>query len=211
MSDLAMFLQDVLYDGRMHFRAPPAREPEERARAVLEPAYHSHRLCVAGTPVPFDAATVLAAARVLQHAGWYLLHPLQPIADESMLQMPLSQSPAQHLSADLLLRLVPALLRRARALAADDVLPRALTLLLRQWPLSGVLADIDDGPLTPLDFDGHAGLMMLYAERLAAHVRLAWFPTGPAAAYVELVWQQLGKDPTRLATLAATRAGETHA
>jgi hypothetical protein len=66
--------------------------------------------------------------------------------------------------------------------------------VLRRWPLSGVLADIEQGPLTALDFSGHAGLLLLYAERLARHERPTWFPTGAAKEYLELVWTELGED-----------------
>jgi hypothetical protein len=113
--------------------------------------------------------------------------------------MPLTPTtPAQHLSADLIFRFLPALQRRAQALLTTDVLPEALAKVLRLWPLSGVLSDLADGPLSPTDFGGHPGLALLYAERLARHERPAWFPTGSSLAYVELVWQELGKDIARL-------------
>ena len=53
-------------------------------------------------------------------------------------------------------------------------------------------------PLVPPDFAGHAGLRLLYAERLAQHEKPAWFPVGPGMESVELVWQQLGRDTTVL-------------
>jgi hypothetical protein len=99
----------------------------------------------------------------------------------------------------LLLRYVPAVHRRARALRPDDELAEALANLLRRWPLSGVLGDIDDGPLTPTDFAGHPGLCLLFAERLAHHEKAAWYPTGKAIEAVALVWHDLGRDTTTLA------------
>jgi hypothetical protein len=73
------------------------------------------------------------------------------------------------------------------------VLTTRLAHLLREWPLSGVLADLDEGPLTPSEFAGHPGLLLLYAERLAGSENPAWLPDKAARAYVELVWQELGK------------------
>jgi hypothetical protein len=95
--------------------------------------------------------------------------------------------------------------RRARALRPTDALTGLLADVLRRWPLSGVLAEIVDAPLTSLDF-GHTGLRLLYAERLARHERPAWLPTGAALEAVELVWQQLGRDIDVL-RLAQTAAG----
>jgi hypothetical protein len=39
---------------------------------------------------------------------------------------------------------------------------------------------------------GHPGLLLLYAERLAEHLRPEWVPDGPARPYVELVFTQRG-------------------
>jgi hypothetical protein len=86
-------------------------------------------------------------------------------------------------------------------MAQNDALPVALEHTLRQWPLSGVLADIVEPPLTPVEFGGHAGLHFLYAERLAEHERPGWFPAGQGMQYVELVWQHLGKDVSVLSAL----------
>src|SRR5438093_406611 len=58
----------------------------------------------------------------------------------------------------------------------------------RRWPLSGVLADIDEPPLLPVDLGGHPGLLLLYAERLARQRRPAWVADGPAREYIELVF-----------------------
>jgi hypothetical protein len=61
--------------------------------------------------------------------------------------------------------------------------------LLRRWPLSGALSDVDGAPIGPTDFDGHPGLLLLYAERLDGHDRPAWRPgpSSPAYDYWELV------------------------
>ena len=117
---------------------------------------------------------------MLQHAAWYFLNPGLPIAAAAKtLCMPSAPAtPEQHFSADLVLRFVLTLQRRAQAMLPNDELPRALTQTLRQWPLSGVLADIMDPPLTAVDFGAHPGLNFLYAERLAAQER----PAGSRAA-----------------------------
>jgi hypothetical protein len=200
MSELTVFVQEVLFEGRIHLRAAPRRSADTGALPLLERAYHTACLSIAGPPLPFNGEVALAASNLLNHAAWYLLNPLLTIeTPEHVLRMPYEPStPAHHLSADIVLRFLPAVQRHAQAVLANDELPRALTEVLRRWPLSGVLADLHDGPLGPVDFGGHPGLLMLYAERLARHERPGWFPEGPGAAYVELVWQELGRDTSLL-------------
>ena len=78
-------------------------------------------------------------------------------------------------------------------------MPEILAKVLREWPLSGVLSEVNEGPLTPLEFQGHPGLWMCYAERLARHEKPDWLPTGTGLEYVELVWQEMGKDISKIA------------
>jgi hypothetical protein len=198
MSALTTFLRGVLEAGRLMLREPLPAQADPDALAALTEAYRLHALSVAGPPIAFDAPMAVAAGRVLYQAGWYLLNANEPV-DAGQLKMPADpRTAAQHLSADLLQRYLPAVHRRARALRPDDELAAALANLLRRWPLSGVLAAIEDGPLTPTDFGGHPGLWLLYAERLAAHEKAGWFPTGRAIEAVELVWQDLGRDTSTL-------------
>ncbi len=207
MATLASFLHDVLHEGRIHLHAAPADADDPEALAVLRRAFDAYCLSVAGPMLPLDETTALAAGRLLAWAAWYYLNPDLPIdAPEKVLCMPMRPTKAeQHLSADVILRFVPTLHRRAEALMQNDVLPLTLEKTLREWPLSGVLADIVDSPLTPVDFGAHAGLNFLYAERLAEHERVGWFPLGCGMQYVELVWSQLGKD----ASMLLARAEET--
>jgi hypothetical protein len=198
MAGMRQLLEQLLNEGKMQFLERPdsAREPEPEALPLLAKAYSSYRLEVAGPLIPFDAQTAWSAAELVRQAGWFLVSHDEPEADlESRLQLvgPPTTA-AQHLSADVTLRYLPQVHRRARALSPDDLLAKKLTTILRQWPLSGVLADIEEEPLGPLDFDGHAGLCLLYAERLARHEKPAWRPRGPALEYVRWVWQELGKE-----------------
>ncbi len=198
MTVLTTFLRGVVQAGRLLVREPLPEAPAPDARTLLAEAYGVHALCVAGPAIAFDATTAVAAGRVLYRAAWYLLNPNQPV-DAAGLAMPGGpRTPSQHLSADLVFRYLPALHRRVRALRPGDELTARLAELLRRWPLSGVLGDIEDGPLVAVDFAGHAGLRLLYAERLAAHAKATWFPSGPAFEAVELVWQQLGRDTAML-------------
>jgi hypothetical protein len=214
MSALAEFLRLFLHEGRAVLRgAPaPAADSDRDAAAVLRQAYESHRLQVAGPPIDFDPKTALAAGRLVQQACWLLVSHAEPPAElERVLVLPGPPcSPSQHLSADLVLRSLPAVHRRARALDPADRLPALLADLFRRWPLSGVLSDVEEGPITSLDFAGHPGLLLLYAERLAGHEKPAWVPQGPAAEYVALVWAEHGKDASALLQTAAGE-GDTHA
>jgi hypothetical protein len=51
---------------------------------------------------------------------------------------------------------------------------------------------VDDGPLTPTDFGEHPGLLLLYAERLAAHRKAAWVPDERGREHLKLVCDELG-------------------
>ena len=199
MSPLARFFHGLLREGAVHLHeAPDARFPKNaELDEVLRRAYADYCLDIAGPPLAIDETTALAAAHVVHQACWALVSQALSVDDlEERLQMPgPPRNPAQHLSADLLLRFLPQVHRRARARDETDSLVKIVEKVLRQWPLSGVLADLEDGPETALDFGRHGGLMLLYAERLACHEKPAWFPDGDARAYVELVWTQLRKTP----------------
>jgi hypothetical protein len=208
MSPFAEFYHVLLREGRAVLNGPLQPEPADLAETtdVLRQAYGDYQLDLAGPRLEFDAKIGLAAAAVVYHACLALVSHALPVSElEKLVVMPGPPvSPAAHLSADLVLRFLPSVHRRARALAPADPLAGLLETLLRQWPLSGALADITEEPMTPLDFGGHPGLLFLYAERLARHEKPAWLPTGACLDYVELVWAELGKDVTLLRQSAAT-------
>ncbi len=108
------------------------------------------------------------------------------------------------MAADLTFRFLPQLHRRAEAVGAAEPLTLQLATILRQWPLSGVLSDVTEEPLTVVEFAGHPGLLWLYAERWAQRQKPAWLPAGPVVDYAEAVWSDLGKDPRLLPGLAHT-------
>lgn len=199
------FVTRLIEKGVVMIQGPPECSAAGRRNAlrVLEEIFAGSRLDVAGPPISFDRDAALAAAQLVEWATWYLVQRADLAEDvERRVRMPgAPASPAAHLSADLALRYLPQVHGRARAVAPDDALTRAIEATLRQWPLSGVLADVAEPPTSPLDFGGHAGLMLLYAERLSAHERPGWVPTGRTAEYVELVWQESG----RAAPVALTR------
>lgn len=201
MSPLAEFLQPLLHEGRAVLRAAPSGPGgrQEVAR-LLHDAYAEHCLSVAGSPPPFDLETAHAAAALLHQACWALVNHGQPVTElEHVLTMPRAPAtPSQHLSADLLLRFLPLVHRRARGLNPADQLTDLLARVLRTWPLSGVLSGVEDGPLTAPDFDGHPGLQMLYAERWCETSKPAWLPGGRGYEYVELAWCELGRDRAAL-------------
>src|SRR5262249_30611522 len=189
---LAEFLPRLFDHGEVHFhqRPNPSDGDRESARAVLERAFASYCLDVAGPPVAFDAEIALAAAGVVQMGCWFLVNRNEP--DEQVkqaLQMPEPPGSAgSHLSADLVFRYLAHVHRRARALEPSDVLVAHLADILRKWPLSGVQSDVDEPPLTSLEFAGHDGLMLLYAERFVRRPKPAWRPEkGRLLEFVELV------------------------
>ena len=192
MDDLNVFLRLLLRDGRAVLRQPPGPAGESVSGAAigeLGRAFSIRGLEVAGPPIAFDAAVASAAASLVWRACWALvIRGDRPEDLARDLTMPLDPTtPAHHLSADVALRFLPQVRRRARGVDPADPLASGLADLLRRWPLSGVLDDLDDGPESPPDLGGHRGLMLLYAERLARRDRPAWRPSAEAGGYVERV------------------------
>src|SRR5947209_17403855 len=187
---LAAFLPPLLEHGEVRFRERPISPALDRAeaRAILEDAYELYRLDIAGPLISFDAEIALAAAEVVQMACWFLVNRDEPDAEvRRVLQLPApADTAAAHLSADLALRFLPHVHRRARAVNPSDALTGQLADILRNWPLAGVQSDVDEPPLTPLDFAGHQGLLLLYAERFVRRPKPAWRPeSGRLREYVE--------------------------
>ena len=202
MATLGDFLQRLFEDGRivLEGRSVPSEAGRPAALRVLEGAFDRYRLDVAGPPIGFDPRSALAAAELLRLAGWLLLDPSGPGHGAARsLRMPSDPVTAsEHLSADVCLRFLPPVLRRARALGIDGGLVDALAGVLRAWPLSGVLTDLAKGPSDVGDLGRHPGLQMLYAERLALDEKPGWMPGGEARAHVELVFRGLGRGGSRL-------------
>lgn len=201
MSALSEFLSGLFHHGEAVVTGKPALLPHDpEALHLLEQTYLVVALDLAGPPLPFVAPVALHSATLLWQACWYLLDHSEP--DEfvkAALEWKPPRNVNEHLCADLSLRYLPDVLRRAQIQEPLDQLNQILTAILRAWPLSGVLATFDEPPTTPPDFAGHRGLQLLYAERLANHPRAAWLPTNPGP--LELVWQELGRDPARLQAL----------
>jgi hypothetical protein len=200
MSPSADFFDLVFESGRAVLQCRPneGKTTDPKVTASLARAFTIYRREVAGPPIEFDAATATVAAGLLHQACWFSLNRQDPDAAlDRLLALPgPPRSASEHLSADLTLRYLPQIYRRAKAQHPADRLTVLLEEVLRRWPLSGVLADLQEGPLTPLTFDNHRGLLLMYAERLARHEKAAWVPEGPEREYVELVYAELGKDST---------------
>jgi hypothetical protein len=197
MNSLAEFLKSLLIDGSAVLRERPVLNSGDLdASRFLAKEYSAYQMQIAGPTVEFDERTAVTAAGWVWSACWFLVsHDEDPKLVESTLTPSAPPTtPAAHFAADLTLRFLPGVYRRAFAVAADDVLTHSLSRLLRLWPLSGVLADVTEAPLTAPLFEDHPGLALLYAERLADHFKPAWMPaSGRAREYVELVFAERGR------------------
>lgn len=205
---LTEFVERLLRHGRILLSDPVEVNPDDERRAAtfLQRAFDNERLNLAGPPLAFDRGAALAAARFTAWSAWHLLSRRETDAAlKQRLRLSAPASPDQHFSADLLLRYLPPIQRRAHAFDPADILTQRLIEVLLAWPLSGVLADLPDAPQGSLDFGGHAGLLLLYAERLAEHFKPAWIPRGPGFAHLELVWTDLGRDPALLRVAPAAQ------
>lgn len=204
MAAFGNWLAGVLADGESVLAGPPNPTESDRPEAlrILKSAFHTAALDVAGPPIVFDAESAWLAARVLSFACWKLVSDDDarfPSAPDP------TNSPRCHLSADVTLRFLPSVLNRARTHGEDAPLAVWVTDILRRWPLSGVLADIADPPLSPPNFAGHFGLQMLFAERLATRPRASWLPAdGAFREHVERAFREVGKPvPVALSEIPA--------
>ncbi len=193
MSTRVEFLEQLFGEGVVRLTTRPRLDVSDQAEVgrVLARAYAGYRLSIPGPPIDFDPAAAQAAADLVWLAAWFLVvRDEPPAAVEAalgILPRP-DRQPSQHLSVDLTLRYLPQIYQRARTIAPDDVLTRTLAQVLRHWPLTGVLADLHEPPLLPIDRLEHPGLLLLYAERLAQHPRPEWTPgDGLARQWVERV------------------------
>ncbi|CAN5197733.1 hypothetical protein BH11PLA2_BH11PLA2_37490 [soil metagenome] len=186
------WLERLLEKGEsVQTEAPPQALPAG-TREILQRYYELQALDVAGTPLHFHAETAMRAIHSLAYHCWAVASGIDDSTGFVWHSEPVLA--ADHLCADLALKYMPVVYRRAQARAAASELVREQQSLLRAWPLSGVLADIDEEPTTALDFDNHPGLMLLYAERLVQKPRAGWVPTGGLAReWVERVFQERGK------------------
>src|SRR5438093_144029 len=124
MDPFAEFLAQLFRGGKVVFRQRPAPPAAASPGAIelLERAYATYRLDIAGAPVAFDAGLACEAAEVVRQASWALVCRQDRVEElERRLTMPHAPaSAAHHLSADLVLRYLPQVHRRARALDSSD-------------------------------------------------------------------------------------------
>jgi hypothetical protein len=172
----------------------PEATAAERASALpaLRSAYEGHALSVAGSAIPFAEESAWRAASWLADACWML------VGDDTEVKLPPlslpATSPADQLSADLTLRFLPSVYRRALARPDRSTLADGIEAALRRWPLSGVLADLDGEPTGDTAFEGHSGLQLLYAERAVKSARPGWLPAdGTAREWAELIFSESGR------------------
>ena len=191
------FVQRLLTSGRVvhHGRPSPVVEPSPAVLGLLEAAFDDHALDLAGPAIWFDAGSALRALELVRQASWFLVSRSEAPeeVERALTTSSVPRTASEHLSADLCLRFLPVLYRRARSMASSDRMTELLAEIFRRWPLSGVLADLEAGPGDVGDLGDHPGLWMLYAERLARAEKPGWMPLGRGRDHVELVFRGLGK------------------
>jgi hypothetical protein len=195
---LACFLGSLLREGRalVTTKREPLCSDFQAALAILEEAFQTYRLRVGGALIAFDAAIALRAAMVT-HAACLALVDRSARPEELARDLDLGPPPktaAQHLSADLCLRFVAQIHRRAKAIDPADPFVAMLENSLHAWPLSGAMAELDDPPNPAPHFADHPGLISLYCERLVPAERVNWYPQGTHGEHVELVRAATAKD-----------------
>lgn len=193
IGSLETFLQQLDAHGPVVFVAPPpapeGRQGWAESAPILARWYDADALDLAGDPPPFAAEVACWGAEVVRQACWLVAsrdEPAESVA-RRLPDGPRPRGPGCHASADLMLRHLPPILRRAERIDGEDPLARRLVAILANWPLSGILAGLDEPPARPCDF-GHEGLAQRYAERWARVPKDAWLPEeGAARAWIDLI------------------------
>ena len=191
------FARPLLREGRLRIGEQPTWQLSDEGLDELKSALRDQSLALAGPPIVGSLESLIPAMQVTYRFGRRTLHPeTTPAESDASLKMPQPpRSPEEHLGADLAFRFLPGLLQRLLTRDPGDELAAALKKLLREWPLSGVLADIPEAPTSPLNFGGHLGVRFLYAERLADRERAGWQPPVEDSDGLDLVYQTLGRPP----------------
>ena len=189
------FVRALLWEGRLRVGVEPQLRLSDADVEELRTALAIAALQLTGPLLQGSLPILVQAVPVVYRLARRFLHAEpEPAANDPTLRMPAGpRSAADHLAGDVAFRFLPGLYQRVVSRDPEDELVEAIKNVLRQWPLSGVLADITEPPATPIDFEGHPGLGFLYAERLAARERSAWMPTGAALDCLDVVYQSLGK------------------
>jgi len=193
-SPFAIWLERVLIHGESVQASAPVPKAEDRGRCLpmLSAAFVQRSLSLAGPHLDFSREVAWQASLRLADACWRLVgaasdEPLTDIVADGA-------TAADHYSVDLTLRFLPSVLRRAGARSHAATLAADIERVLRLWPLSGVLADLDGEPTVAPDFAGHPGLQLLYAERLVKTGRVGWVPRGGSARdWVERIFAERGR------------------
>lgn len=181
---MEQLLQELFNHGRIRFEnRPTSWEDSPTVRSQIRQAFETDLLSLASPAVSLNYPLALSTARYVLQSAWLVVNRDEDavIVLQKMPTITPAQSADDLMSADLFLRYLPFLYQRAWAISQDDLFTIHLRQTLRDWPLSGVLANIPEPPLSSLDFFGHRGLQLRYAERLVNHPRPGWCPTDSAS------------------------------
>ena len=166
------FLDDLFESGRIEVPTITAQSGEELAAAEQQlKRYESiYRRQLPLSPPPFAAQPALWSATLFYRACQLLVHREYGEAeiDEAFAApCPEPSEAATHYSVDLTMRLLPDLVRLARAGSPQDPLAIRLTQLAADWPLSSVgISEIETLDVRPII--GDRSLRLLYIDRIIA-------------------------------------------
>ena len=203
MTPFHEFLTQLFDQGKIVFRdAPRAIGPRRRPSRSWPAAFETYSLAVAGPRIAFDPEIACAAAEFLRQASWALVNRDERMTDlEKRLKMPGSPlTPSQHLSADLTMRYLPQVLRRARGLDPSDPLVARIANVLRTLAaLRSPLRRHRRPPWSRCNSAGIRGSCSCTPSVWSATIDRAGGPieTGRAWDYYELVLQEHGQPRRR--------------
>ncbi len=167
-SDLALFIQSLVNEGRAVVPAQPTHSDDADALPLLRQLDGFARDELALDLPAFSPNAALWAARLFHQLCRFVV--CRDIPEEEIKTLcdapcPEPRGPEADWSADLTLRHLPDLLRLARHLSNADPLVEQIKRIAGNWPLSSV--GIEGLENLQIDFK-HPGLRRLYADRIVA-------------------------------------------
>lgn len=148
-----------------------SQKEDEQVVLFLEAEYAHECLNYPHNPPPFDKAAALWAARIIQVAAHLVLFRKedQEQLGNYILAYPAQLNASAMLSADIMLRFLPDLIRELELIDADDPLILLLKNILKPFPYSALLYPFDENEVDYIPLSEGKCLEQLAVNRIIDH------------------------------------------
>lgn len=184
------------------FAARGSTADDAALRAAIAEVDAQWRTELAGEAPPLVIDATIWALQLIHRAAQFLVfREVEPQAIHDRLAVPCPHPPSPEIcySADLALRVLPDLLKLARAAAPDDPLVDALVVLAKQWPLSSIGCGMNIERSDVSAFIDHPALRQLYVDRVLERGDLSRLDDARVVADVR---RAIGRFPELAPTIA---------